>query len=241
MSDLKTARWLIGTLTYPDLLALRDDVSRLLAAYEAGGALTGRGRIELKIIKRPVMVEKKDEQGRVTKEPGLTDCGPYAYIRRWAIDEHGRVSLTSSGYYGRGGAEAVAAGLGDELLAAHLQGGEPEGDDFLAGRGFAPPQRRSATKPPATRPVHPLGEEAITAANIGESPIFGHYQQHAPVDAARLVRELRQYEADLASYQAAEQAGLRFRLDNQELALRRQRAGRRQAGQPARRVRRVRD
>jgi len=129
----------------------------------------------------------------------------------------------------------VAAGLGEELLAAHLPGGEPAGDDFLAGRGFTPPRRRSDTRPPATRPVHPLGEEAITAANLSQSPLFSHYQQHAPTEAARLLRDLRQYEADRASYQAAELAGLKFRLDNQELALRRQRANRRQAGQVARR------
>lgn len=238
MTDLKTARRLIGSLTYPDLLTLRDDVSKLLAAYESGGALTGRGRIELKVIKRPMLVETTDAQGRVTKEPVLTDCGPYAYIRRWAIDDQGGVSLTSSGYYGRGGAEAVAAGLGEELLAAHLQGGEPAGDDFLIERGFTPPQRRNAVRPPAAPPEHPLGDETITAANLSQSPLFGHYRQHAPTDAARLLRDLRQYEADRASYQAAEQAGLKFRLDNQELALRRQRASRRQAGQPARRVRR---
>lgn len=236
---LKTARQQIGNLTYQELLALRDDFSKLLAAYESGGALTGRGSIELKVIKRPVITKQIDEEGNVTLEPRIIDCGPYAYIRRWSIDEKGKISLTSSGYYGVAGAEAVAAGLGEQLLEAHLNGGEPAGDAFLAENGFEPPYRRPVrNKPPAAPPVHPLDDESITSENITTSPIFIHYQQSAPIDAARLLDDLRQYEADLASYRDAEQNNLMFRLSNETLAERRKRASRRQSGQPLRRIRR---
>ena len=45
MSDqLKAARWQIGNLTYQDLLVLRDDIAKLLAAYGAGGALRRLGK-----------------------------------------------------------------------------------------------------------------------------------------------------------------------------------------------------
>jgi hypothetical protein len=237
--QLQAARWQVSNLTYQELLALRDDLAHLLAAYEAGGALTGRGSIELKVIKRPIIAKTTDEQGNITLEPRMIDCGPYAYIRRWAIDENGRVSLTSSGYYGRGGAEAVEAGLGEQLLEAHLRGGEPAGDEFLEENGFDPPLRRSVSnKPPASPPVHPLGDAAITSETLTASPIFTHYQQYAPTIAARLLRELRQYEADLANYQYAEKHGLIFRLNNEMLTARRKRAARRHSGQPPRRIRR---
>lgn len=237
---IKAARRQIENLTYQELLTLRDDVANLLVAYESGGALTGRGSIELKFFKRTVRRKLLDEATDLTLKPKFIDCGPYAYIRRWSLNEKGRVSLTSSGYYGTGGAQAVEAGLGEQLLEAHLNGGEPAGDDFLAKHGFNPPYRRPIrNKPPAAPPVHPLDDDSITSENIPTSPIFIHYQQNAPIDAALLLQELHHYEADLASYRDAEQKNLAYRLSSETLTERRKRASRRQSGQPPRRIRRT--
>lgn len=229
-SPLDAARRSINALTPDELRLLRDDVAALLDAYDNGGALTGRGWLEVKTIKKryPVL----QQNGTIEVE---TYYYQYAYVRRAQITENGRLTTATVGYYGKGGVTAIEAGLGEQLLAAHIQGGESAGDDFLLEHGYETPQRRNPqNNPPASEPVHPLGNPALTITELDKSPIFQFLKSVAPVDAARLYADVRQYAADVQMYDRANMEGLRYRLDNDELRGRRFRASRKR--QPPRPV-----
>lgn len=215
---LERARRALNALTPDELAQLQSDTHQLLNAYQQGGALTGGGWLEVKTIPY-----KTKEDGKTVRREQR-----YLYIRRAQIDARGKVTTKTVGYYGRGGVEALEAGLGAELLAAHQAGGELAGDSFLMKHGFKLPERRGMTKPPADRPEHPLGDDSITAEALKAHPIFSHFESAAATAAAELYAEMHQFEQDKAAWEYAEEKRLLFRLPQAERQRRRQNLQRRQ-------------
>lgn len=218
MTDqLDRARAALNALTPDELTAIRDEASTLIDYYQTtGGLLIGGGYLEVKRI--PFTFKTTDEDGNITIGK---DTRPYCYVRRAQIDQRGKVTTKTVGYYGAAGVEVMAAGRGDELLAAHIAGGENAGDIWLADNGYEPPSRRGRDKPPAVRPVHPLNDEAITAQALDQSPIYRYFVASCPIPAGELLAAVKRFETDLDQYSRANERGLRYRLGPGEIDQRR--------------------
>lgn len=180
LSPFRKIRNLLGALSLDELRRLRDELGDLITLYEQGGALTGWGSIEEKMIR---------------------NFGPYIYVRRRMVDAAGRQRLANVGYYGR-----IEGGLTDAekagLLKAHNEGGERVGERYLASIGKPVTVRRwESKKAPKEQPVHPLGNGVkLSGRALAEHPIFKFLEQVAPAEAEVLRQETFAYHDDLRRY-----------------------------------------
>lgn len=230
---LERARAALNALTPDELATVRDNAAELLAAHEhAGGIMSGGGYLEVKHI--PFAVKTMDADGNITIG---RDTRPYCYVRRAQVNGRGKVTIKTVGYYGKAGVEALSAGRGPELLAAHVAGGEDAGDAWLSDNGYTPPARQYRNKPPAARPEHPLSDEALTSEALQASALYRYFEDNAPVAAAELLRAVRLFERDLSAYEHAQERGLQYRTSPAQLEQQRA-AARRKADTQPRRVRR---
>ena len=243
--ELKQLKRYLLKLPQNDLEELRDITAQLLDAYAGHGVVFGKPTFEMKTITKKYpkiavdksgkayIVTEKDENGEKRIVYNYVVNGPYAYIRQWGIDEKGKLTLTTNGYYGKAGVDAVNMGQGNLLLEAHVRGGESEGDAFLMQLELSPPTRRRPADEliPASRPVHPLQDEKITSANVSEQPIYQYFLEHAPIDAEELMVKLRNFEHDLFRFDDANARKLILRDSLETIESKRKRA-KRKLGNP---------
>lgn len=200
-SPLEKARLVIGALSLAELQTLRDEIANLIALFQGEGVLTGWGWWDLKYIKR----KRKNRKTGAEEEQVF---GPYLYLRRWIVGADGKRRMKNIGYYGKAGA-TIAEAHRSGLLKAHNEGGEQAADAFLSAHigdipDAEPPERR-ASQYPAEAPPHPLRNPAITSDQLTNDPIFNHFRETTPIEAAQLLGAIQEWERMLTDYRFARQ------------------------------------